>query len=113
MDNCKINVFTFPIKVVAFMEHIRVFQEQVEKIKTLSLDVAELSCLKAVLLFTTGTHSTAETHIQPADLGFKDADNIRDQKEEFNTIKCLEKHQFNVVMYLKECSNGWPKIYYT
>ena len=59
MDNCKINVFTFLIKVVAFMEHIRVFQEQVEKIKTLSLDVAELSCLKAVLLFTTGKHSTA------------------------------------------------------
>jgi hypothetical protein len=32
----------------------RIFQEQVEKLKVLHLDVAEVSCLKAILLFTTG-----------------------------------------------------------
>ena len=41
-------------RVVAFMDHIRIFQEQVEKLKTLHLDIAELACLKAILLFTTG-----------------------------------------------------------
>lgn len=42
-------------RVVAFMEHIRVFQDQVEKLKALHVDSAEYSCLKAVVLFTTGT----------------------------------------------------------
>ena len=41
-------------RVVAFMDHIRIFQEQVEKLKALQLDVAELCCVKAVVLFTTG-----------------------------------------------------------
>ena len=41
-------------RVVAFMDHIRIFQEQVEKLKSLHLDVAEFSCLKAVVLYTTG-----------------------------------------------------------
>jgi len=40
-------------RVVAFMDHIRIFQEQVEKLKALQMDVAELSCVKAVVLFTT------------------------------------------------------------
>lgn len=40
-------------KVVAFMDHIRIFQEQVEKLKAMHLDIAEFSCLKAVVLFTT------------------------------------------------------------
>lgn len=40
-------------RVVAFMDHIRIFQEQVEKLKGLHLDVAEFSCMKAVVLFTT------------------------------------------------------------
>jgi len=40
-------------RVVAFMDHIRIFQEQVEKLKSLHLDVAEFSCLKAVVLYTT------------------------------------------------------------
>uniref|UniRef100_A0A8C8DDT8 Nuclear receptor subfamily 2 group F member 2 n=1 Tax=Oryzias sinensis TaxID=183150 RepID=A0A8C8DDT8_9TELE len=40
-------------RVVAFMDHIRVFQEQVEKLKVLHVDSAEYSCLKAVVLFTT------------------------------------------------------------
>jgi len=39
-------------RVVAFMDHIRIFQEQVEKLKSLHLDVAEFSCLKAVVLYT-------------------------------------------------------------
>ena len=42
-------------RVVAFMDHIRIFQEQVEKLKSLHLDIAELACLKAILLFTTGS----------------------------------------------------------
>ena len=41
-------------RVVAFMDHIRIFQEQVEKLKSLHLDVAEFSCLKAVVLYTSG-----------------------------------------------------------
>ncbi|XP_065276306.1 nuclear receptor subfamily 2 group F member 5-like isoform X3 [Emys orbicularis] len=39
-------------RVVAFMDHIRVFQEQVEKLKALHVDSAEYSCLKAIALFT-------------------------------------------------------------
>ncbi|KAL7304900.1 hypothetical protein TKK_0002703 [Trichogramma kaykai] len=39
-------------RVVAFMDHIRIFQEQVEKLKTLQVDLAEYSCLKAIVLFT-------------------------------------------------------------
>ena len=41
-------------RMVAFMDHIRIFQEQVEKLKSLQMDEAELSCMKAVVLFTTG-----------------------------------------------------------
>ena len=41
-------------RVVAFMDHIRIFQEQVEKLKSLHMDVAEFSCMKSVVLFTTG-----------------------------------------------------------
>lgn len=41
-------------RVVAFMDHIRIFQEQVEKLKALHVDSAEFSCLKAIVLFTTG-----------------------------------------------------------
>merc|ERR1712127_10774 len=40
-------------RVVAFMDHIRIFQEQVEKLKALHVDAAEYSCMKAVVLFTT------------------------------------------------------------
>ncbi|KAH0539209.1 hypothetical protein KQX54_002112 [Cotesia glomerata] len=42
-------------RVVAFMDHIRIFQEQVEKLKALHVDSAEYSCLKAIVLFTTGS----------------------------------------------------------
>uniref|UniRef100_UPI00358EE91C nuclear receptor subfamily 2 group F member 1-A-like isoform X2 n=1 Tax=Myxine glutinosa TaxID=7769 RepID=UPI00358EE91C len=41
-------------RVVAFMDHIRIFQEQVEKLKALHVDSAEYSCLKAIVLFSTG-----------------------------------------------------------
>lgn len=41
-------------RVVAFMDHIRIFQDQVEKLKALHVDSAEYSCLKATVLFTTG-----------------------------------------------------------
>lgn len=41
-------------RVVAFMDHIRIFQEQVEKLKALHVDSAEYSCLKAVVLFSSG-----------------------------------------------------------
>ena len=41
-------------RVVAFMDHIRIFQEQVEKLKALHVDAAEYSCMKAIVLFTTG-----------------------------------------------------------
>jgi len=40
-------------RVVAFMDHIRIFQEQVEKLKALHVDAAEYSCMKAIVLFTT------------------------------------------------------------
>jgi hypothetical protein len=43
-------------RVVAFMDHIRIFQEQVEKLKALHVDAAEYSCLKAIVLFTTGQY---------------------------------------------------------
>ncbi|XP_025078485.1 nuclear receptor subfamily 2 group F member 1-A-like isoform X2 [Pomacea canaliculata] len=39
-------------RVVAFMDHIRIFQEQVEKLKQLHVDSAEYSCLKAIVLFS-------------------------------------------------------------
>jgi len=41
-------------RVVAFMDHIRIFQEQVEKLKCLHVDSAEYSCLKALVLFSSG-----------------------------------------------------------
>ncbi|XP_015472125.1 nuclear receptor subfamily 2 group F member 6-like [Parus major] len=39
-------------RVVAFMDQIRLFQEQVEKLNRLQVDSAEYSCLKAITLFT-------------------------------------------------------------
>lgn len=45
-------------RVVAFMDHIRIFQEQVEKLKALHVDSAEYSCLKAIVLFTSGRIET-------------------------------------------------------
>ena len=43
-----------PDRGIAFMEDVRIFQEQVEKLRSMHMDIAEFSCLKATLLFTTG-----------------------------------------------------------
>jgi len=43
-------------RVVAFMDHIRIFQEHVEKLKALHVDSAEYSCLKAIVLFNSGIY---------------------------------------------------------
>ena len=50
-------------RVVAFMDHIRVFQEQVEKLKMLHGDSAEYSCLKALVLFSSGTQLSMTSYI--------------------------------------------------
>ncbi len=47
-------------RVVAFMDHIRIFQDQVEKLKALHVDSAEYSCMKAVVLFTSGKCTVAD-----------------------------------------------------
>jgi len=52
-------------KVVAFMDNIRVFQEQVEKFKVLQVDSAEYSCLKAIVLFTAGNVVHIHRHMLP------------------------------------------------
>ncbi|XP_042336239.1 nuclear receptor subfamily 2 group F member 6 isoform X6 [Sceloporus undulatus] len=39
-------------RVVSFMDQIRIFQDQVEKLNRLQVDTAEYSCLKAIALFT-------------------------------------------------------------
>lgn len=41
-------------RVVSFMDQIRVFQDQVEKLSRLQVDSAEFSCLKAIALFSPG-----------------------------------------------------------
>ena len=40
--------------VVAFMDHIRLFQDQVDKLRAMRVDSAEYSCLKAIVLFNAG-----------------------------------------------------------
>ncbi|XP_029142131.1 nuclear receptor subfamily 2 group F member 6 [Protobothrops mucrosquamatus] len=39
-------------RVVSFMDQIRIFQDQVEKLSRLQVDSAEFSCLKAIALFS-------------------------------------------------------------
>ncbi|KAJ3599581.1 hypothetical protein NHX12_033538 [Muraenolepis orangiensis] len=39
-------------RVVSFMDQVRVFQDQVDKLTRLQVDSAEYSCLKAIALFT-------------------------------------------------------------
>uniref|UniRef100_A0A4W5N8L6 Nuclear receptor subfamily 2 group F member 6 n=1 Tax=Hucho hucho TaxID=62062 RepID=A0A4W5N8L6_9TELE len=39
-------------RVVSFMDQVRVFQNQVEKLSRLQVDSAEYSCLKAIVLFS-------------------------------------------------------------
>uniref|UniRef100_A0A4W5LLM4 Nuclear receptor subfamily 2 group F member 2 n=1 Tax=Hucho hucho TaxID=62062 RepID=A0A4W5LLM4_9TELE len=51
-------------RVVAFMDHIRLFQEQVEKLKVLHVDSAEYSCMKAIVLFTSDACGLSDvTHV--------------------------------------------------
>ena len=39
---------------MAFMDVIRMFQEECERLKQLRCDSAEYSCMKAIVLYTTG-----------------------------------------------------------
>ena len=48
-------------QVVSYMDVIRNFQEQVEKLKALHIDSAEYTCMKAIVLFTTGKSSLIST----------------------------------------------------
>lgn len=41
-------------RVVSFMDQVRIFQDQVEKLNRLQVDSAEYSCLKAIALFSPG-----------------------------------------------------------
>ena len=41
-------------RMVTFMDNIRVFQDQIEKLRNIHVDAAEYSCLKAIVLFTSG-----------------------------------------------------------
>lgn len=50
-------------RVVAFMDHIRVFQDQVEKMRALHVDSAEYSCLKAIVLFSSGKFRFPFAHL--------------------------------------------------
>ncbi|KAL0977998.1 hypothetical protein UPYG_G00164480 [Umbra pygmaea] len=51
-------------RVVAFMDHIRIFQDQVEKLKCLHVDSAEYSCIKAIVLFTSDACGLSDvTHV--------------------------------------------------
>jgi len=54
-------------RVVAFMDHIRIFQEQVEKLKAVHVDSAEYSCLKAIVLFSSGRISVNSTILYRVD----------------------------------------------
>jgi len=50
-------------RVVNFMDHIRIFQEQVEKLKALHVDNAEYSCMKAIVLFTSDAPGLSDVQI--------------------------------------------------
>ena len=41
-------------RMVSFMDNIRVFTDQIEKLRSIHVDAAEYSCLKAIVLFTSG-----------------------------------------------------------
>lgn len=41
-------------RVVSFMDQVRMFQDQVDKLTRLQVDSAEYSCLKAIALFSPG-----------------------------------------------------------
>ncbi|XP_031566491.1 COUP transcription factor 2-like isoform X2 [Actinia tenebrosa] len=54
-----------PDRMVSFMDNIRIFQEQVEKLRSLHVDAAEFACLKAIVLFTSDASGlTDPTYIE-------------------------------------------------
>lgn len=54
-----------PDHMMGFMDHIRLFQDQVERLKTVQVDVAEYSLLKALVLFSPDAHGITEpSHIE-------------------------------------------------
>ncbi|XP_011503841.1 PREDICTED: steroid receptor seven-up, isoforms B/C isoform X2 [Ceratosolen solmsi marchali] len=81
-------------RVVAFMDHIRIFQEQVEKLKVLHVDSAEYSCLKAIVLFTTDYNRKGEQYINIVNI----ADDLDNPKEmAVNSYYCISVTQMLVV----------------
>ena len=41
-------------RIISFMDHIRILQDQMDKLKNMHVDPAEYACLKAIVLFTPG-----------------------------------------------------------
>lgn len=65
-------------RVVAFMDHIRIFQEQVEKLKALHVDSAEYSCLKAIVLFSSDLRTPSDRQSDRQSTFWKDACGLSD-----------------------------------
>ncbi|XP_077083783.1 nuclear receptor subfamily 2 group F member 6a isoform X2 [Siphateles boraxobius] len=52
-------------RVVSFMDQVRIFQDQVEKLTRLQVDTAEYSCLKAIALFSPDACGLTDTaHVE-------------------------------------------------
>jgi len=47
-----INTNTSPDRVVSFIDHVRILQDQLDKLKAMHVDPAEYACLKAIVIFT-------------------------------------------------------------
>lgn len=47
---------TSPDRVISFLDHVRILQDQVDKLKALHVDPAEYACLKAIVIFTPGMY---------------------------------------------------------
>ena len=41
-------------RIISFMDHVRILQDQMDKLKNMHVDPAEYACLKAIVLFTPG-----------------------------------------------------------
>ena len=41
-------------RVVSFLDHVRILQDQLDKLKAMHVDPAEYACLKAIAIFTSG-----------------------------------------------------------
>lgn len=53
--NPLINPIANPDRVISFMDHVRILQDQFDKFQAMHVDPAEYGCLKAIVLFTSGT----------------------------------------------------------